>query len=368
MANAFITRRAGTLLKNIANAEVTLDFSSVTYDGSQHAPKIQSVTMNGEPLTNLLHYYATITPQTDAGDYYVTVHGLGEYGGVKQVPWSIGKAQGSVSLAPDSITIQGELGTTGQVIITYEGDGELSISESRIVKAQILDYDPVLENNSWETIAQVAAAGMASKAWNLGDKKAFTIGDETYHAQIIGFNHDDLDATDEKYGDGDYNGGSGKAAITFQMEGIYSQTYRMDETSDNSCSWRDSEMRVTTMPKIKEQFDQAAVAVMRTVTKSTAHSQTDSTIYKTADVLFLLCHTEVFETQGNSHPGEGTQYAFYLAGNSKIKKYLSGSAAWWWLRSPSTSNYANFRIVNNDGTTGYNDAANNNAVAAGFCI
>lgn len=368
MANAFITRRAGTLVKNIANAEVTLDFSSVTYDGSQHAPKIQNVTMDDEPLTNLLHYYATITPQTDAGDYYVTVHGLGEYGGVKQVPWSIAKRQGSVSLAPDSITIQGELGTTGQVIITYEGDGELSISESGIVSAQILDYDPVLENNSWETIAQVATAGLASKAWNLGDKKAFTIGDETYHAQIIGFDHDDLDTTDEKYGNGDYNGGSGKAAITFQMDEIYSTTYRMDETSSNDCSWRDSEMRVQTMPIIKGLIEPEVVAQMRTVTKKTAHNQTDSTLYSTADELFLLAAAEVFDNPEYVHPGEGTRYAYYAAENSRVKK-KSGSAYWWWLRSPSTGNNYYFRFVYTDGSiSSANAYATGGGVAAAFCI
>lgn len=413
-SEVFIVRRGivggGRSAISIESAVVTLDTDSWTYDKTEHCPKVISVMFEGIPLTENRDYVVMSVPQTNAGNYNVHVLGILAYDGVANAPWRIDKAQGTISVEPQSVQITGAIGTSTTVQLTYEGDGEITLGESEYVtlsregnvvtvtskqegsgsvaitledgqnyKGMSVELQvtvqfraPVsdtLEENDWATIAGVAASGEAQEFWQIGDEKEITINDKTYHAQIIGFDHDDLDSSDAKYSDSSYNGGKKKAAITFQMKECLTQNYRMDETSDNSCSWRDSEMRVTTMPKIKEQFDQAAVAVMRTVTKSTAHSQTDSTIYKTADVLFLLCHTEVFETQGNSHPGEGTQYAFYLAGNSKIKKYLSGSAAWWWLRSPSTGNSYAFRVVDTGGTTSNSSATDTSgSVAAGFCV
>lgn len=319
------------------------------------------------------------------------------------------KANGSISVTPTEITIQGEAGTTATANLEWTGDGEVTVSESQYVTAQVegeqitltsiaegsesltitlsetenytgasctinvsvkfrAPVSDTLEENDWATIAEVAASGEASQHWKIGDTKTITIGSETYHAQIIGFNHDDLDSSDAKYNDASYNGGTKKAGITFQMQEILTQLYRMDETSSNACSWRDSEMRVQTMPAIKQIFDAEAVAVMRTVAKKTAHSQTDSTIFTTPDELFLLAHIEVFESVGSSHPGEGEQYEFYKSGNSKIKYYLSGSAYYWWLRSPSTSYSSSFRFVNSSGSTSSNYAANTWGVAAGFCV
>jgi hypothetical protein len=45
----------------------------------------------------------------------------------------------------------------------------------------------------------------------------------------------------------------------------------------------------------------------------------------------------------------------------------SGSANWWWLRSPNLSNSTNFCNVNNNGNVGNNNnASNTNGVCLGF--
>lgn len=65
--------------------------------------------------------------------------------------------------------------------------------------------------------------------------------------------------------------------------------------------------------------------------------------------------------------GEGTQYAYYKAGNSKVKN-KSGSAAGWWERSPY-SGYSNLfcYVISNGGASG--DSANSSyGVAFGFCV
>lgn len=82
--------------------------------------------------------------------------------------------------------------------------------------------DPILENNSWETIAQVAAAGKAQEYWNIGDSKVLSesgAGGENLVVKIMGFNHYNLAETDSRYGTS-YNGGSNKSAITFMATTI----------------------------------------------------------------------------------------------------------------------------------------------------
>ena len=79
--------------------------------------------------------------------------------------------------------------------------------------------DTVLENNSWETIAQIAAAGKAQEYWNVGDSKVLSAGDENLVVKIMGFNHYNLAETDSRYGT-PYNGGSNKSAITFMATTI----------------------------------------------------------------------------------------------------------------------------------------------------
>lgn len=80
--------------------------------------------------------------------------------------------------------------------------------------------DTVLENNSWETIAQIAAAGKAQEYWNVGDTKTITVNGENLLMTIMGFDHYTLSTSDTKYGDTTYNNGTNKAGITFMATTI----------------------------------------------------------------------------------------------------------------------------------------------------
>ena len=65
--------------------------------------------------------------------------------------------------------------------------------------------------------------------------------------------------------------------------------------------------------------------------------------------------------------GEGTQYAYYKAGNSKVKN-KSGSAYIWWERSPSSGYSNSFCAVASNGSAYYNGASSSIGVAFGFCV
>ena len=87
----------------------------------------------------------------------------------------------------------------------------------------------------------------------------------------------------------------------------------------------------------------------------------------TSDKLFLLSGVEIFGKTSYSVAGEGSQYAYYAAGNSTIKK-VNGSANAWWERSPRSGNTNIFCVVGNGGTAGTNDANNSYGVSFGFCV
>ena len=68
-------------------------------------------------------------------------------------------------------------------------------------------------------------------------------------------------------------------------------------------------------------------------------SDNASYVTKTTDYLPLLAEYEIFGTRTYANSAEKNyqaQYAYYSAGNSKVKYRHSatGSAAWWWERSP----------------------------------
>ena len=86
-----------------------------------------------------------------------------------------------------------------------------------------------------------------------------------------------------------------------------------------------------------------------------------------------LSEFEVFGSisYGNTNEkNKQAQYAYYSAGNSKIKYKHNGTstAAHWWLRSPRASNSAIFVRVYTDGTVAGNIAYYSLGFAPGFCV
>ena len=111
---------------------------------------------------------------------------------------------------------------TGVTVRPWVSLNNKKVQSSNVFFISIADgpaADTVLENNSWETIAQIAAAGKAQEYWNIGDTKVLSAGGENLVVKIMGFNHYNLAETDSRYGT-PYNGGSNKSAITFMATTI----------------------------------------------------------------------------------------------------------------------------------------------------
>lgn len=236
-----------------------------------------------------------------------------------------------------------------------------TISGSTVTKTFTIDAIAVyytalatLESLSWPVVASVSESGMASKLWSVGDTKTLTVNGVTYTAVILGFNHDTKTA-------------GGKAGITFQLQNCLATTYPMEATNINKNGWTGCVMRQTTMATLLTQLPAALQSSIKQVNKLTSAGNQSATINTTADKLFLLSEIEVFGSVTNSKAGEGTQYDYYKAGNSKIKT-VNGSAYYWWERSPRGSGTTNFCYVNDNGGAYNYDASGSYGVSFGFCV
>ena len=216
-------------------------------------------------------------------------------------------------------------------------------------------YDPVFANNTWEQIIAACHNNDVPETWKVADQKSMTIGGVDYLIDIIGKNHDD------------YSDGSGKAPLTFQLHDCYGKQ-RMNNSNTNIGGWTSCAMRNTHLPAILSLMPTEVQNGIREVNKLTSAGSQSATINTTADKLFLLSEIEIFGSVSYSKSGEGTQYDYYKAGNSRVKKF-NGSAISWWERSPHGSTSTPFCCVYiNGGTATYGYASNALGVAFCFCF
>ena len=217
-------------------------------------------------------------------------------------------------------------------------------------------YEANFADNTWETIIAACQEKIIPTTWKVGDQKAMTIGGTDYLIDIIGINHDD------------YSDGSGKAPLTLQLHDCYVRTYPMNVSSNtNRGGWTNCSMRRTHLHAILSKMPTEVQNGIREVNKLTSAGNKSSTINTTADKLFLLSEVEIFGSTPISAAGEGTQYDYYKAGNSKAKNQ-NGSATVWWERSPRVVSSTAFCVVSSNGDANYGKASVARGVAFGFCF
>lgn len=211
-----------------------------------------------------------------------------------------------------------------------------------------------LNDTDWADIDICGRLGMAQQFFKVGDSKTVNIGGTNYEVQIIGFNHDD-------------NVSGGKAAYSFQLVDCLNQTQQMNTSNTNTGGWNGSAMRGR-MSTYKSQLPAALRNVIKTVKKkSGTGGGSSSGTQQTNDDLFLLSEIEIFGTTTYSVAGEGTQYEWYKAGNSRIKK-VNGSANYWWERSPYCGGTSYFCYVGSSGSADFYNAYYSSGVSFGFCV
>ena len=347
-----------------------------TYNGQ--TSNTASVSVVDSYAVSLTFFSATITVTVDSGASVV----LKKDGATVQTKTSTGTAVFTVT-ETGSYTV--EATKNGQTV-----SGSVTVSSGTTSYALTLSFvSSTLNDNEWSVIKTVSDAGEGANYWSIGDRKAValsgTVGalsmSGTHYAFIIGFNHNSgVEGSGRihfQFGKTALSGGSDICFVDSKYGNTGSDAaFRMNTSNTNSGGWNNSYMRNTICPAFKNALPAALKSVLKTVTKytdNTGNSTAASAVTATTDDIFLLAEYEVFGTIARGNTNESSkqqQYAYYSAGNSKIKNKHSatGEAARWWLRSPRSSNSAAFVIVNTGGTVGSDNAYYSIGFAPGFCV
>ena len=147
-------------------------------------------------------------------------------------------------------------------------------------------------------------------------------------------------------------------------------TRRMNASNTNSGGFTGSEMyswlQNTLLPTLPSDLQ----AVLKSVNKKTSAGSQSSTINTNSMKLFLFSEIEIFGSTTYSKAGEGSQYSYFATAANRIK-YLSngsGSASWWWERSPYGSGSNSFCVVSSSGGADGYSAHSAYGVCFGFCV
>ena len=260
---------------------------------------------------------------------------------------------------PCKRNVDGKLGLfdlQNGVFYTNNGTGEF-YTEIDIM----LPPKDTLENMSWADIQIVCKAGKASEYWSIGDTKMVELEGKIYPVAIIGFYHDTpVDVLSY---------GRPKAGATFQFLTLLDTSYALN-TSGTNVGWSESVFRTRYVPVFMSDacIDQDVAAVIVPVTKLTANGNDTTTITTTDDTLFLLSESEVFGAASTYRTGEGSQYSYYAAGNTKAKRKLDGNSYKWGLRSVRSGFEGTQIVVSESGTIEVITKTTAIGTALAFCV
>lgn len=289
----------------------------------------------------------------------------------------------TVSVSGTTVTVTGVAYGTATITIKVAAGTNYTAPANKTCAVTVNLFNTTLNSNTWAQIKAASDAGEGANFWAVGDTKAITINGTvgsfsfsnlSVDAFILGFNHNSA-----KEGTSRIHFAIGKISgkmVALCDSGYSTNTssstaFNMNTSATNSGGWNASLMRKTilgnsgtpTSPPANSLL--AALpsdlrAVMKSVTKYTdntgeGNGNVASQVTATTDYLFLLSEYEVqgASTYANSYEASSqAQYDYFKAGNSKIayKHSATGTAVWWWLRSPYYDFSGSFCFTSTDGS------------------
>ena len=336
----------------------------------------------------------------------------------------------TVSVSGNKVTIKHVNQTTGTATITIKvaaGTNHTAPADKTVaVTAQFMPTKKALNDQTWAEIRQVSDAGQGSSYWSVGDRKAVlvngTVGtlavNQTLYVYILGFNHNSAKegngiqfgtfktalsgGTDVCLVDGSYNSYKTDGSKIFNMNHWGNYNYGGWKACDlrydilgstnkapvnygkaraTSDTGYDAPTNTATSPvanTLMAALPADLRAVMKPITKYTDNkgnsSDVAANVTSSLDYLPLLAEQEIFggnRTYSNQYEKNSqVQYAYYSAGNSKVKYRHSatGSTAYWLGRSPCYYNSSDFCFVYTNGGAGNYTAGNSSGLAPAFMV
>lgn len=361
------------------------------FDGTIAAKSVNWTIGKAAGSLSLSKTSITLNSSTKSTTFTVTRAGNGAISAV-----SSDTSVATVSVSGTTVTVSSVNDKTGKATITVSvAAGTNHTAPSNKTCAVSCEFLPAvgtpLNNISWADIKRISDAGLASNYFAVGDRKAValsgTVGNlslsGTYYCYIIGINHNSAkEGANRIHFQFGKTAASGGTDICFVDSGYNSNKtsgswFNMNNSQSNSGGWNSSRMRTVICPAFKSAMPSDLQAVLKTTTKYSDNtgggSNTASYVTATSEEVFLLAEFEVFGARSYANSAEQNyqaQYAYYSAGNSKVKYRHSstGSTAYWWLRSVCAgySNY--FCLVDTSGSANYFNAFYSYGFAPAFCV
>ena len=360
---------------------------SATMGGQTSDTKTVSIT--GSYAVSLTFFSATITVNVDSG-----------------ASVTLKKGGTTIATKTSNGTAVFTVTETGAYTVTAKKNGQTTSDSVNVVSGTtsysltLYFVSSTLNDNEWSVIKSISDAGQGENYWSIGDRKAvtlngtvghLTLSNYTTYAFIIGFNHNaSVEGTNRihfKLAKTALTGGTDVCLCDSSYNSYVSTTgyFSMNSSRTNSGGWASSQMRTNICGTSLSSYSGTIIAVipaalravLKSVTKYTDNTGGGSTaasaVTETTDYFFLLSEYEVFGSISYANSNESSkqaQYAYYSAGNSKIKYKHDGTstAALWWLRSQNAGNSNRFVLVGTDGTVSYFNAYLSLGFAPGFCV
>jgi len=246
-----------------------------------------------------------------------------------------------------------------------------------------------------ETTEVTASVDGTSLKLGVGDIATVQYSGTNVRVRVLGFKHDNL------VNKAAYGGNHTKASISFEfLDFMTGSSYKsMNSSNTNSGGWANTQMRKDLNGYTTNAAAQSGAigglganlsnkAYIKQVTKTYIPTYNNASTSTCNDYLWLLSCSEVWSKGISDYSGakyglaigkEGEQYKWYKdheggidpsAANSNFVKKTSssGSAYYWWLRSPRYDNSTSFCLVNGNGNSNSNLASRSGGVAPGFSI
>ena len=358
---------------------------------SGQSSDVKTVTVVNNYSVALSFFSATITVTIDSGATVV-----------------LKKGSTTVATKTSTGTAVFTVTETGTYIVTatkgsQSDSGTVTVTSSQTSYAITLTFvSSTLNDNAWDVIKSVSDAGQGANYWSVGDRKAvvlngtmgsLSLSSYTTYAFIIGFNHNAaVEGTNRIHFQ------VGKTALTggtdvclcdskYKTQATSGSYFNMNNSQSNTGGWASSRMRTVILGTSLTSYSGTFIgvlpaelrAVLKSVTKYTDNtdgtSGSSSAVTATTDYAFLLSEYEVYGSQAYANSYEENkqaQYAYYSAGNSKVryKHTATDTAARWRLRSPACAGNitGGFCSVNTDGTANWYAADSSYGVSPGLCV
>lgn len=385
-----------TVTDELGTEVITISYVSDSGDTLTTTTNI-TVGEDDDPLVSI----AITTPPTKMA--YVSGESLDPTGMVVTATYTSGAT--SVVDNNDLTFVPARLKTTDtSVEVSYHHDGRTRSATLTGITVTGQDIDAVLDNNDWDAISSVSDEG--ANYWSVGDVKMITLNgtacgvtfsNRQLGLYILGFNHNS--ATE---GTG-ITFGTFKTALSSGIDVAIAPSSggtQMNSSNTNAGGWKNSAMRnthlgatdtpngdatpATTSNPVSGSLMAILPADLRAVLKPmTTYSDNvgggagsvAANVTATVDYMRLLSEYEVHGSHNYSNTYESTdghqaQYAYFAAGNSKVRyrSESTGSTVAWWNRSVGQNSGSGFCRVATNGDANYNSASKTIGVFAALKV